>query len=179
VDSQSFSQRSAHQEAANAMKSPTRLPPFLLILGLAAGLSTMDLRGQAASARAATGATESNITRLTTNLLEQSQFAHHPLDSELAAKFLNRYLDDLDGEPGHSSCSPTSRNSLRTARRWRRPPAAWATPAQPTASLRGTCSRLQQRVAYTLPTCCGRQSSISPDTTSTPSIANTPNGHAI
>jgi len=79
------------------MRSPTRTAPFLLVLGLAAGLSTMDLRGQAASARAATGATEANITRLTTNLLEQSQFAHHPLDSELAAKFLNRYLDDLDG----------------------------------------------------------------------------------
>jgi carboxyl-terminal processing protease len=79
------------------MKSPIRISPFLLVLGLAAGLSTMDLRGQAASARAATGATEANITRLTTNLLEQSQFAHHPLDSELAGNFLDRYLDDLDG----------------------------------------------------------------------------------
>src|SRR3954453_14743711 len=44
-------------------------------------------------------ATEANITRLTANLLERSQFAHHPLDSELAGKFLDRYLDALDG--GH------------------------------------------------------------------------------
>jgi carboxyl-terminal processing protease len=45
-------------------------------------------------------ATEANITRLTASLLEHSQFAHHPLDSELAGKFLDRYLDALDG--GHS-----------------------------------------------------------------------------
>src|SRR3954470_10366339 len=42
-------------------------------------------------------ATEANITRLTTGLLEHSQFAHHPLDSELAGKFLDGYLDALDG----------------------------------------------------------------------------------
>ncbi len=41
--------------------------------------------------------TEANITRLTTNILERSQFAHHPLDSELAGKFLDGYLDSLDG----------------------------------------------------------------------------------
>ena len=44
--------------------------------------------------------TEANITRLTAGLLESSQFAHHPLDSEFAGKFLDRYLDALD--PGHS-----------------------------------------------------------------------------
>ena len=41
--------------------------------------------------------TEANITRLTTNILERSQFAHHPLDAELAGKFLDGYLDSLDG----------------------------------------------------------------------------------
>ncbi|HEY4103342.1 MAG TPA: PDZ domain-containing protein, partial [Polyangiaceae bacterium] len=41
--------------------------------------------------------TEANIARLTTNLLERSQFSHHPLDAELAAKFLDGYLDSLDG----------------------------------------------------------------------------------
>jgi carboxyl-terminal processing protease len=41
--------------------------------------------------------TEANITRLTVGLLESSQFAHHRLDTELAGKFLDRYLDALDG----------------------------------------------------------------------------------
>ena len=46
---------------------------------------------------AAPDATEANITQVTAGFLEQSQLAHHPLDSELAGKFLDRYLDDLDG----------------------------------------------------------------------------------
>jgi len=41
--------------------------------------------------------TEANVTRLTTTILERSQFAHHPLDSELAGRFLDGYLDALDG----------------------------------------------------------------------------------
>jgi carboxyl-terminal processing protease len=43
-------------------------------------------------------ATTAEITRLTSKILEKSQFAHHPLDSELAGKFLDRYLDTLDGQ---------------------------------------------------------------------------------
>lgn len=43
------------------------------------------------------GSEEANITRLTARVLEGSQFSHHRLDDELAAKFLNRYLDTLDG----------------------------------------------------------------------------------
>lgn len=42
------------------------------------------------------GTTDANITRVTAHLLEDSQFSHHPLDNELAAKFLDRYLDALD-----------------------------------------------------------------------------------
>jgi len=41
-------------------------------------------------------ATDAEITRLTSKILEKSQFAHHPLDDELAGKFLDRYLDTLD-----------------------------------------------------------------------------------
>ena len=41
--------------------------------------------------------TEANITRLTTSILGRSQFAHHPLDAELANQFLDGYLDALDG----------------------------------------------------------------------------------
>ena len=40
--------------------------------------------------------TEANITWVTTNILERSQFAHHPLDTELAGKMLDSYLDALD-----------------------------------------------------------------------------------
>jgi carboxyl-terminal processing protease len=43
-------------------------------------------------------ATNAEITRLTSKILEKSQFAHHPLDNELAGKFLDRYLDTLDGQ---------------------------------------------------------------------------------
>ena len=43
--------------------------------------------------------TDRNITRITADLLEHSQFSHHRLDDELAAKFLDRYLDSLD--PAH------------------------------------------------------------------------------
>ena len=43
--------------------------------------------------------TDRNITRVTAGLLEHSQFSHHRLDDELAARFLERYLDSLD--PAH------------------------------------------------------------------------------
>src|SRR4030081_2702807 len=43
-------------------------------------------------------ATIAETTRLTSKILETSQFAHHPLDDELAGKFLDRYLDTLDGQ---------------------------------------------------------------------------------
>jgi carboxyl-terminal processing protease len=42
--------------------------------------------------------TDGNITRLTAGLLEHSQFSHHRLDDELAARFLDRYLDSFDPE---------------------------------------------------------------------------------
>src|SRR5262249_20297524 len=41
-------------------------------------------------------ATDAEITRLTSEKLEKSQFAHHPLDDEPAGNFLDRYLDTLD-----------------------------------------------------------------------------------
>lgn len=44
-------------------------------------------------------ASDRNITRVVADLLEHSQFSHHQLDDELAARFLDRYLDSLD--PNH------------------------------------------------------------------------------
>src|SRR5215469_7511396 len=43
-------------------------------------------------------ATDAEITRLTSKILEKSQFAHHPLDDDLAGKFLDRYLETLDSQ---------------------------------------------------------------------------------
>ena len=42
-------------------------------------------------------ATEANITRATTSFLARSQLSHHPLDTQVAGKLLDRYMDALDG----------------------------------------------------------------------------------
>jgi carboxyl-terminal processing protease len=78
------------------MKRPVRIAAPLATAALVLALAT-GVRGGQAEPSAAARATEANITRLTTSLLERSQFSHHPLDSELASKFLDSYLDALDG----------------------------------------------------------------------------------
>src|SRR5262245_35546343 len=40
--------------------------------------------------------TEANLVRLQASILASSQFSHHPLDRELAGRFLDRYLDSMD-----------------------------------------------------------------------------------
>jgi carboxyl-terminal processing protease len=85
--------------AANAgvfMKRPIRIAAPL-VAAFVLALTTAGLGAQQTELSPAAKATEANITRLTASLLEHSQFAHHPLDSEFAAKFLDRYLDALDG----------------------------------------------------------------------------------
>ena len=65
-----------------------------------AGATTLGVLGRTAQPVVSTRglrATEANITRLSADILGQSQFAHHPLDAELSAKFLDGYLDALDG----------------------------------------------------------------------------------
>jgi carboxyl-terminal processing protease len=71
----------------------------LALMGLAITLLTAAGLDHRLVASAGASATEANITRVTTSLLEHSQFSHHPLDNELAGKFLDCYLDALDG--GH------------------------------------------------------------------------------
>src|ERR1700759_841639 len=70
---------------------------FLVLAGLllvaATGIATTQLTGPPPSGAEVTS---SNVVRLTAEVLERSQFAHHRLDDELAAKFLDRYLDALD-----------------------------------------------------------------------------------
>jgi carboxyl-terminal processing protease len=70
--------------AAGAVISVGVVPP--LVLAQPAG-----------AAAGATDPTDANITRMTTGILGHSQFAHHPLDAELAGKLLDLYLDALDG----------------------------------------------------------------------------------
>ena len=84
------------------MKLKPYVPPVMAILSLLVlvGLvtaATLDRAG--GSLAGGDDPTDRNITRVTTSLLEHSQFSHQRLDSELAAKFLDRYLDSLD--PSH------------------------------------------------------------------------------
>jgi carboxyl-terminal processing protease len=77
------------------MKLPTRILIIAATLVIAvAGIATSRpaplISGESDSASA-------NVVRLTAEVLERSQFAHHRLDDELAAKFLGHYLDALDG----------------------------------------------------------------------------------
>ena len=78
------------------MKRPSRPVARLALFAIAALFALSDGAGHSAQA-APPGATEANITRLTSNILERSQFSHHVLDRELAGKFLDSYLDALDG----------------------------------------------------------------------------------
>ncbi|HET6332763.1 MAG TPA: carboxy terminal-processing peptidase [Polyangiales bacterium] len=68
----------------------------LAVFAFATATSALSCAGHRAQA-STPAQTEANIARLTTNILERSQFAHHALDSELAAKFLDSYFDALDG----------------------------------------------------------------------------------
>jgi carboxyl-terminal processing protease len=79
------------------MKLSAHIAPRLLAIALSLGLGAVALAGPQAQRPPDVQATEANVTRLTTSILERSQFAHHPLDSELAGKFLDGYLDALDG----------------------------------------------------------------------------------
>ena len=79
------------------MHMPTRFASRLRTLALALVLALPGMTCGSAPHSASAQSTEANITRLTANILARSQFAHHPLDKELAGRFLDRYLDSLDG----------------------------------------------------------------------------------
>jgi carboxyl-terminal processing protease len=65
--------------------------------GVALVLAATGASSSTAAAPSSPFETGAQITRLTTNLLESSQFEHRPLDDRLASTFLDRYLDSLDG----------------------------------------------------------------------------------
>ncbi|MEO8900437.1 MAG: carboxy terminal-processing peptidase [Polyangiaceae bacterium] len=68
----------------------------VVALGVASSACTRGVRGHSASVPASQYTTDANITRVTTKILERSQFAHHPLDAQLATKFLDNFLNSLD-----------------------------------------------------------------------------------
>ena len=83
------------------MKPNTKRASLSLLAGaLTLVLVTSSWASAPVPAPTGKGETEANIARVTTSVLEQSQFSHHPLDSQLAGKLLDRYLDALDG--GHT-----------------------------------------------------------------------------
>ncbi len=78
------------------MRLRFKLASVAALLGMAFTL----VGAETAPWKAATPAqreTESNITMLTARVLGRSQFSHQPLDRELAGRFLDGYLDALDG----------------------------------------------------------------------------------
>ncbi|HTB61466.1 MAG TPA: carboxy terminal-processing peptidase [Polyangia bacterium] len=79
------------------IKHPARIISALVALALAVALTSAGFAAQLARPSADSPATEANITRLTTGLLEHSQLAHHPFDGQLAGTVLDHYLDALDG----------------------------------------------------------------------------------
>jgi carboxyl-terminal processing protease len=117
---------------------------------VAAALAVVMLVSCAASATTTAGnarVAEANVTRVTTALLEQSQFSHHPLDTQLGAKLLDRYLDALD--PGRSLFLQSDVAEL--ARDWGRVAGAMRDGGDTTAAhviFARFKQRLSQRVLY-------------------------------
>jgi carboxyl-terminal processing protease len=70
---------------------------LLATLGAVSLMGALHCSSLSATPAANRSTTDANIVRLTTNILEQSQFAHHAFDDELAGRFLDSYLDALDG----------------------------------------------------------------------------------
>jgi carboxyl-terminal processing protease len=79
------------------MKSSARVASSVTVLGLVLAFFGMSRAAQPVSAPIDARTTDANVARLTTDLLGHSQFVHHPLDTELAGRLLDRYLDTLDG----------------------------------------------------------------------------------
>lgn len=79
-----------------------RLRVLIFGLGLAISLSGVRLLAQPPETTTSTNSpaeldkTEANITRVTGALLQAQHFSHHPLDQEIANRFMDRYVDSLD-----------------------------------------------------------------------------------
>ena len=83
--------------AGGSFKLSNRALSMLSAIGLVFVLTSTVWGAERPPTPSPADTTEANITLVTAGFLEHSQLAHHPLDSELAGRFLDRYLDDLDG----------------------------------------------------------------------------------
>ncbi|HEX4447266.1 MAG TPA: carboxy terminal-processing peptidase [Polyangiaceae bacterium] len=78
------------------MNRSLKIATPLTALGMVLALAATGFGGRPATAAPDPHATDANITKVTTALLEHSQFARHPFDDALAGTLLDRYLDALD-----------------------------------------------------------------------------------
>ena len=85
------------QDAGIILRITNRVLVAIVPVGLGIVLAARAWASQTSPQSPSPDPTEANITLVTAGFLEHSQLAHHPLDTELAGKFLDRYLDDLDG----------------------------------------------------------------------------------
>ena len=73
-------------------------PRFIVAFALGVMLITAaPVRALRPAQRSIADTPEGQVTQLTVQLLERTQFAHRQLDDAMAARFLDRYLDALDG----------------------------------------------------------------------------------
>jgi carboxyl-terminal processing protease len=79
------------------MQRSMRIVSSLAALGLASVLATTGFGSPRPARPSDVRSTDANITRVTVDMLEHSQFARRPFDSDLAGILLDRYLDSLDG----------------------------------------------------------------------------------
>jgi carboxyl-terminal processing protease len=70
----------------------------LVMAGLMLSLASCSTSQAPPATISAEGKTEGNIARLAARILEQSQYTRHPIDEEISAKFLDRYIEQLDGQ---------------------------------------------------------------------------------
>jgi len=79
------------------MLKRSHLSLFTVLVGAAVVAGVVARPRPRAHSAADHGTTDANTTRLVASLLARSQFAHHPLDEQLASKLVTRYLEALDG----------------------------------------------------------------------------------
>jgi carboxyl-terminal processing protease len=80
-----------------AVLKRSRLNLFTVLVAAAVVTAVAALPRSRARASVDHATTDANTARLVASLLGRSQFAHHPLDEQLASKLVARYLEALDG----------------------------------------------------------------------------------
>src|SRR5512147_3100671 len=78
------------------MKRGITLLTLVVALTLSAFGAARSTGARPSGPTAKSDTTEANLVHITTTLLEESQFSHHPIDRDLAKKWLDTYLDALD-----------------------------------------------------------------------------------